>query len=120
MMYLLRFKRNQDSYLFLTAGEFSAPWGLNGQLSKALRFDQLATLRSIIQEIQGIVFPDKPIDFTPHHFFLLRLYGYAWNDQVEGMMIEMHDVIKAQILDDNMVVVETHRLRNQTWDKHYI
>jgi hypothetical protein len=39
---------------------------------------------------------------------------------VEGMMIEMHDVIKAQILDDNMVVVETHRLRNQTWDKHYI
>lgn len=117
-MYLLRFKRHQEKYLFLTEAEHGAPWGLTDQLARARKFEDKTEIRAVVANIQSFPLLKNPYEWAPRDLFLIRLYGYNWDDQVEGLLIEMHEEIKAQILDDDLTVIETHRMHNQVWESH--
>lgn len=118
-MYFVRFKQFRKTYLFLARSENNCRWGLSITLGKAAKF---ATLKEAVDEIKAIAsinIPKKPFEFDERHLFLIRLYGNSWDDQAEGLLIDMDDKIKGQILDEDLNVVETHVMKNQVWETHY-
>ena len=88
------------------------------QLARARKFDNINDIADIVRSINALPILNNPLEWKPTDLFLIRLYGYEWNDQAEGILIEMHEFIKAQILDDQLTVVETHKMHNQIWESH--
>lgn len=119
-MILVRFKRFKQDHVFLTQGKNDAwPWGLSTQLAAARSFSTPQEALTEIEVIGSIIMPKVPLEFDERHLFIMQLYGRSWDDQVDGMVIDMDDTVKAQLLTDQLEVVETHRMRNQIWSKHY-
>lgn len=122
MHYIVRFKRWQEQHVFLRDAEdhnCQYIYDLHQSQDHAKQFYSLETARAVIEDISSLKIPKKAIEFNASTLFLIRLYGKDWDDQVEGMIIGMDDVIKAQILNEQLAVVETIKLRNQIWNQHY-
>jgi hypothetical protein len=120
-MYVLRFKRWQQARVFLGLADLNQPylWTLVEKVEDAVPFATLWHAHNVVEEIGKLVIPKKVFDFDASTLFLIRLFGKEWDDQAEGMLVDMEDVIKVQILNDKQEVIETIRLRNPVWETHY-
>lgn len=122
MHYHVRFKRWKEEHVFLKCSEpymNNYVFDLHVNPEHAQRFYSIDAAKQAITAIGGLKIPAKPYEFDVTTLFLIRLYGKEWNDQGEGMLVDMDDVIKAQILNDKLEVIETIRLRCPVWTKHY-
>jgi len=120
-MYLLRFKQPEQPYMFLerSLGQSTYPYVLTFKQENAAHFNTQDEVRSVITELSKLTIPKNVFDFDESTLFLIRLFGSSRDDQLEGLLVYMDDIIKAQVLDSNGTVVETVRLRNPVWEKHY-
>lgn len=119
-MYVLRFKRHKQEPLYLTVAEHSRDWDLTTHVGHARAFGSAEAVKETIEAIQRVVIPKRTFEFTERTLFLIRLFGSTWDDQVEGMLVDMDDVIKAQVVHTHALTVqETVRLRNPVWETHY-
>jgi hypothetical protein len=122
MYYHVRFKRWKEEHVFLANAEPYSdehPYGLCHAPVDAERLYSVNAAKAIITAIAELTIPAKPYEFNLTTLFLIRLFGKEWDDQCEGMLVDMDDVIKAQIVNDKLEVVETIRLRCPVWSKHY-
>lgn len=117
-MYLLRFKQEGRPYRYLAVNQQDR-FRLTTKAEEAHRWDSLEVLKRSIETMQALVIPKQVEDWTESILFLLQLYGTTWDDQMEGMLINMDDIVKTQILNEKNEVVKTIRLRCQVWEKHY-
>lgn len=121
-MYLLRFKRWQQAHVFLGLSDLNQPyvWTLVEKAEDAMPFATVEHACKVVEEISKLEIPKRPLDFNASTLFLIRLFGKEWDDQAEGMLVDMEDVIKAQIVGQHgPAVFGTIRLRNPVWEQHY-
>lgn len=119
-MYVLRFKRHKQEPLYLTVAEHSRDWDLTVHIGHARAYGSVEAVKQTIEAIQRVVIPKRTFEFTERTLFLIRLFGSTWDDQVEGMLVDMDGVIKAQVVHTHALTVqETVRLRNPVWETHY-
>lgn len=121
-MYLLRFKQPQQPYMFLehSLGKSTYPYVLTLEKENAAHFDTQDKVRDVITELSKLTVPENVLDFDGSTLFLIQLFGSSWGDQCEGLLVDMDDIIKAQIVGEHgPMVFDTVRLRNPIWEQHY-
>jgi hypothetical protein len=121
-MFVLRFKRHKQEHMFLANASRDAEFAykLVSRFDFAIWYTTKDEAKCAIEHINRIVIPKKPVEFNLSTLFLMQLYGNSWEDSVEGMVLDLEDIVKAQICDyKTLEVLETVRMRCQVWEKHY-
>lgn len=70
----------------------------------------------MLDQIVKITLPESAEHMQCVHLFYLKLFGMGISDLVEGLLIEMSDVVKAQILEaTSLTPVVKKRLQCTVW-----
>ncbi|BDD79671.1 hypothetical protein [Burkholderia phage FLC9] len=119
-MYLLRFKRPDRAARYYSMQPDQINMRLVTEPDLAVKFVTMEAAKEKVEVLQAMTFPKNTDHWEHRHLFLMKLYAASWEDQLEGMLINMDDIVKAQIVEMSPIkVVETIRMRCPVWETHY-